>query len=758
MPVSQSHQDLLREIQGLREVAGEYTRLFPQAAAQGRHWLKVLAQVQAHVAEDLCRVAVVGPVKSGKSTVINALVGRELLKRGAGILTAMITRVQPGEAGAVLKFKDWTEISAEIHRALSFLPSRRLQGAGPPDLQDAMHRDLLAQVLSEVQGEEIWTEGSLDSNYLLLKSFLEGYEPVTGMLPPSGDLSLTGAELARHRDLVTREATAVYLKDVLLTIPFPWDAAGVELGDCQGSDSPIPQHLSQVLAYLVKCDLALYVISSRVGLRQADFQFLGELQRMGLAPHLFFLFNLDLGEHGSIEEAMRLREQTARDLARWQPNPRLYAFSALKLLLDRRRAQGEDLGPREAALLSVWEVDPDLAALSAREAARFAQDLQTALRDLQTRRLAGGSLSQVRMVARGLREALQFSRDLLNRDLGAIKEMEQRLQARQLPLQDTMAGLRQALEGAGQRLKKVLKDRATSLMGRHSGVGAALNKFIQDYEPSWDRLLSGEPLPVAFRPALYQLFQDFVKELEHYVASAVNVTIVEFVREQEEWLRGELARIRTPLLLSLQESLTLYFQEMQALGLPAAPPTLEMATPSRPGELDLPLLTLEPDPGWWLTGEVWVLSGVGFLGRAWEALKRRLGLAGETEPRRQMLRDLHKALKVVKAQLQEQVKVHLLDYGERLKFRYFFPLVDQWLKDQEADLDNALGSLMADLKGMAGAAGLEEEDRMGRRRRLEELLPRVEEVEMRLIRGGGQGPTATYNPSPEPYTELRSKK
>jgi hypothetical protein len=179
-----------------------------------------------------------------------------------------------------------------------------------------------------------------------------------------------------------------------------------------------------------------------------------------------------------------------------------------------------------------------------------------------------------------------------------------------------------------------------------------------------------------------------------------------------------------------------------------------MAAPSRPGELDLPLLTLEPDPGWWLTGEVWVLSGVGFLGRAWEALKRRLGLAGETEPRRQMLRDLHKALKVMKAQLQEQVKVHLLDYGERLKFRYFFPLVDQWLKDQEADLDNALGSLMADLKGMAGAAGLEEEDRMGRRRRLEELLPLAQGVEMRLAGEGlgeeGPGPTATYNPSPEP--------
>ena len=242
-------------------------------------------------------------MKSGKSTMINALVGQDLLRRGAGILTAMITRVQPGpESRAVLRFKGWDEINGEIRRALGLLPNPRLvDRAAPLDLKEAPDRELLAQVLAEARERRPLDRRQPGSE-------LPAAQVLPGRLRPPqgpharqpGSLPLTGPDLARHRELVTREATAVYLKDVLLTIPFPWPATGVELGDCQGSDSPFPQHLAQVLAYLIKSDLVLYVVSSRVGLRQADFQFLAELKRMGLMPHILALLNLDLGEHTSL--------------------------------------------------------------------------------------------------------------------------------------------------------------------------------------------------------------------------------------------------------------------------------------------------------------------------------------------------------------------------------------------------------------------------------------------------------------------------
>jgi hypothetical protein len=740
MAEPQVHQALMEEIVRLEDLAREWTGLFPQAAVQGQHWQRVLAQVQAHVAEDICRLAVVGAVKSGKSTMINALVGRDLLRRGAGILTAMVTRVQPGsESRAVLTFKGWDEINGEIRRALGLLPNPRLvDRAEPLDLHEAPDRELLAQVLAEAREADLWTGGSLDQNYLLLKSYLEGYDLLKDFMPASGTLPLTGADLARHRDLVTREATAVYLKDVLLTIPFPWPAAGAELGDCQGSDSPFPQHLAQVLAYLIKSDLALYVVSSRVGLRQADFQFLAELKRMGLMPHILTLLNVDLGEHTSYAEVVKLRDRVAQELTSWQPDPRVYAFSALKLLLDRRQAQGESLDPREAAVLKVWATDPDSAAFSQAEAARFEQDLQAALGDLRTRRLAGGSLAQVQMVARGLREQLELTADLLSRGMEAIKELETRLAARRQPLHATMATVSQTLEGAGHRLKKTLRSRVDGLLDRHSGqLGKDLGEFIQNFTPDWDQLAPPSVTP-AFRPVLYQLFQEFAKAMAHHVTNEVNLVLVEFVRAQEEWLRQELARLWQPLFLTLQEALELYYREIAGLGLAAAPPTLETAAVARPQGLEVPLLNLEMVPDWRFAREVWVASGLGVLGRAWDAVKRRLKLAGEVDPRRQLLRDLKRALATLKVWLGSELESQLLNYREGLKFQYFFPLVDQWLKQQEASLADSLGSLLGSLQGAAEAMQLEEAERAERRRRLEQLIPVARRIEARLEAGERQ--------------------
>jgi hypothetical protein len=128
---------------------------------------------------------------------------------------------------------------------------------------------------------------------------------------------------------------------------------------------------------------------------------------------------------------------------------------------------------------------------------------------------------------------------------------------------------------------------------------------------------------------------------------------------------------------------------------------------------------------------------MGFLGRTWDNLKRRLGLKGETDPRRQLLRDLKRALAALKDWLAEEVRVQLLNYREGLKFQYFFPLVDQWLKLQEASLDDTLGSLLGSLKGAAETMHLAEEDRTARRQRLAELIPLAYRIEARLTARAG---------------------
>ena len=210
---------------------------------------------------------------------------------------------------------------------------------------------------------------------------------------------------------------------------------------------------------------------------------------------------------------------------------------------------------------------------------------------------------------------------------------------------------------------------------------------------------------------------------------------MEFIREQEEWLRQELARLWQPLFLTLEEALALYYREIADLGLTAAAPTLEASAVARPQGLDLPLLSLEVAPDWRFAREVWVASGLGVLGRAWDAIKRRLKLAGEVDPRRQLLRDLERALAALKTWLGSELEGQLLNYREGLKFQYFFPLVDQWLKQQEASLEDTLGSLLGSLSGAAEAMHLAEAERTERRRRLEQLIPVARRIEARLEAG-----------------------
>ncbi|HYA04090.1 MAG TPA: dynamin family protein, partial [Syntrophobacteria bacterium] len=80
----------------LETLAGELAPLFRNDSAQVGYWRRSLEAVAVSLQEQTLRIAVVGSVKAGKSTFINALQGRDLLKRGAGIITAFITRIRSG--------------------------------------------------------------------------------------------------------------------------------------------------------------------------------------------------------------------------------------------------------------------------------------------------------------------------------------------------------------------------------------------------------------------------------------------------------------------------------------------------------------------------------------------------------------------------------------------------------------------------------------------------------------------------------------
>ena len=147
-----------------------------------------------------------------------------------------------------------------------------------------------------------------------------------------------GADFAGHMAFTGSDNLAVYVRDISLTIDAHRLDAGVEIADCQGSDSPNPLHMAMIQDYLARTHLIVYVISSRTGLRQADIRFLSMIKTMGIMDHILFVVNCDFSEHESLAELGRLTDKLAAELALLKPEPDIYVFSALFNLFKARAA------------------------------------------------------------------------------------------------------------------------------------------------------------------------------------------------------------------------------------------------------------------------------------------------------------------------------------------------------------------------------------------------------------------------------------
>ena len=100
MSIMQQNLDTQNGLENLRKIletlTEELSPLFRDDSAQVGSWRRSIEAVSESLQDQTLRIAVVGPVKAGKSTFINAMQGRDLLKRGAGIITAFITRIRSG--------------------------------------------------------------------------------------------------------------------------------------------------------------------------------------------------------------------------------------------------------------------------------------------------------------------------------------------------------------------------------------------------------------------------------------------------------------------------------------------------------------------------------------------------------------------------------------------------------------------------------------------------------------------------------------
>ena len=527
----ESLEDVIRELEAPGIVDGDLSS----------RWKAHLQRVENSLRDPLLRIAVVGSVKSGKSTLINALAGRDLLKRGAGIITAFITRVRTnGNVGGWVELKPWPQVLEELNTTLRLLPvyQEEAEETGDLDLRRVQDRDRLKSWLEKMRVEWQQTRGQLDTNFILLNGFLEGYDAVSGNVGETVNRLLFDAgTIERHRQYVGREGQAVYLRDMELHYPIPWLGDEVEIADCQGIDSPNPVHFGLLQQYLLESHFILFVVSSRTGLREADFKLLDFIKTLRMFPQTCFLLNVDLDTHPHRDDLDALVERVRTELSWVVPDPRLFAFSALYHLATQLPAE---VPGREAQRLELWKADQELSQLTERGYESFLEYLGGKVCRQRSRVLLGSGLGRLGTVAGGVMDTAITRRKFMYESLENRKKTAERLLSRQKALQATLGTLENAIAGLGDALKREMSDASDSYFSLSGGP------IIQETLEMVERY----PVDRAYREQLgdlkqmlrqlYEFYLEFRQTLSRYVMEKVNLRVIEFAKEQEAVLTERL--------------------------------------------------------------------------------------------------------------------------------------------------------------------------------------------------------------------------
>jgi hypothetical protein len=530
-------------------------------------WEKTVSSINKQIADELIRVAVVGPIKSGKSTFVNALFKGEYLKRGAGVVTSIVTRVRNGKGlDAKLLFKSWGEVNSDMQQALVMFPALNRHWENENfDIRRNKERRDLQQALAALNSEQLISKGVLNPSSVLLSSYLKGFERVKDIIALENITEHFKDDLFReHRAFAGDEAMAVYLKDIQLDINSGGIGGNIEIADCQGSDSPNPLHIVMVQDYLMLTHFIIYVVSSRTGLREADIRFLSMIKKMGIMENILFVINCDFNEHESIEDLNALINKITEELSLLKPEPDIYSFSALYNLF---KAQRRNLPHKDGLRLEQWEQEGELATFSDRETERFESSLQHKLTQERYALLLMNHLERLDVISTGINNWILINQSILSQDAEGASEIIAKVKHHQASMNQIKSVIKSTLNGAKQKIEQKLKKDIDQFFDARSGrVTRDIVAFIRDYRIAYHDY--EENLKASgFSNTLYLIFQEFKQALDTFMARKVNPEIIRFIRQEEEWVRNHLDAVAGPFELMIQDALADYSNLMGSFGI-----------------------------------------------------------------------------------------------------------------------------------------------------------------------------------------------
>lgn len=646
-------------------------------APQLRHWQEALQHAEDRLQQAKVRIAVLGAVKSGKSTLLNAVLGADRLRRGAGILTSIVTRIQLGKISrAHLRFKSKSLLDRQFQAALAFLQS---SDSSLPSckLDQASERQSLLHWLDEQPAEEDTSHFSEERAFL--RACLVGYSEAIGYLNNSTQVrTWSGEESCHHQAWVEQDSRAVFLEDLLLEEP-GWTWQGTEIADCQGIDSPNPLHLVQVQEYASRSNLLIYVISSRIGIRQADVHLLRNLYQLGLADQIIFVINLDLNEHEEQADVDRITEHILRDLRRcgWQ-QPHYFMFSALHLLLQRKL----ELTTREQKQLEFWQDHP-VSQMSANAWKTFQEELHMRLAHQQSQTLLAGEWRHCQRLHRQVSEFVERLQITLSAETLDWEEWQSELQHRQRYLNYHEQNLRYTLKGGEQQWKQHIDYGVRALFERQGGkVWSSLDRFLRQLELTQPK--------DNFSPNIQSMLwvQEAREKLLRWVVDEINVSLL-----------PEIARLCSEITMLINQAVEPFFEVLDEL---------QHREYKLQSKLQNDLVSSSENPKvYWQFPEIEPISFTTTMAFQTPEQLRSWLLYGQSwfrtlwRKERNPQMDFHQqSQRELERQLRENLDFDVLNYRENLKYRYLWSGTEQLLETILVCWQEAARGCQADLSSL----------------------------------------------------------
>ena len=698
----QFKEDVIGITRSIAVLCDELGSLSGVGEAPTPHWKRTCEEVRRQVSTEILRVAVVGPIKSGKSTFVNSLFRGDYLKRGAGVVTSIVTRIRRGERlRATLFFKSWGEINREVESAMVLFPASDWRsGSGPFDLRDPQDREDLARALGGLSGDRLISQDARNLNSVIIGAYLEGYDRVREIVSEEpATLEYNGDDFGKHKAYTGDDTLAVFLKDIELNIDSGGIDDTIEIADCQGSDSPNPLHLAMIQEYLRATHLIVYVISGRTGLRQADIRFLSTIKRMGILDNALFLINVDFGEHDSLDDLMRVAARTRDEIALLRPDPDVYALSALFNLF---KSSEDSLPVKDALRMAQWKGEAAMAAYSDAETIRFETTIHRKLTEERYALLLKNHLERLGLQVAGMAHWARVRKEMFGKDAREVARIVREIGAHQGKIAAVKKTMRSTLSGTVEKLKEELKQDVDRFFDKQNGIPGEALRFLRGYHPiyaEWEHHVAS----AGFSSALYQVFQEVRRTLDGFMAESVNPEIIRFIREEEDKIRDHFAVVAGSYEAMVRDALSEYNRIMKELSLPqlgeatTPVPMPEVSTIVRSAGLTVPPAVAAMQYSASIRGEAVMRLGLYRIVRFFRKIFKR----PHRSPAGEELLALKDGIMRLKRETEQSIAFNFTDYRENIKFQYLLSLAEAVSNEFYEALVERFDGHASDLQDMA---------------------------------------------------------